>query len=596
MSDDLRKTGSMPAAKLIVAARPSLLVSAPAGAYKMPLPENGELTIGRSPECAICVDDTLISRNHAVLRVRDDASVLEVVDLESSNGTRVGERALVAHQPFAVNVGDVISLGATVIVVQAAWSGGRARQVWTHGYFAARVEDECARAEHGGRPFAVVRLRFEHTDPTLEDRLVQHVRPMDVLAAYAPGEYDVLVVDLDADEAERAAVVLAIALGNPRVGVACYPRDGRTPEALLARALPNELASNDRGASTVSASDDAVDEEGAIKKLEPLLRRVATSDLPTLILGETGVGKEVVARMIHQFSPRANGPYVCVNCAAIAETLLESELFGHEKGAFTGATHNKQGLLESADGGTVLLDEIGEMPLSLQVKLLRVLEQREIMKVGAVRPRSIDVRFLAATHRDLESEIARGRFRRDLYFRLAGIELLIPPLRKRIAEIAPLARRFAREAATRAGVKRGPDISDEAISILEGHGWPGNVRELRNVIERAVLLSSTGGRITAAHLPVEKMGAVHLQSPSERAVPIAPPRPPPSPGKVTTRLRAQTSEAVTLEERARVVAALRAARGNQTEAAKILGMSRRTLVSRLDEFELPRPRKDRDEP
>jgi two-component system response regulator AtoC len=594
--DDLRKTGQMPAANvtpLVASARPSLLVSGASGAYKMPLPD-GDLTIGRDAECTLRLDDPLASRKHATLRVGQKISI---VDHGSSNGTKVGGNSVPSNVDLEIGVGDVISIGSTVLVLQPAWSGGRARHIWTHGYFEARVEDECARAEHGGRHFAIVRLRFP-AGARAQDRLIAQVRPMDVVASYAPDDYEILIVDCDAHEAERLALELVRVLGGPEAGIACYARDGRTPEDLLARA--SQSTTRDSVASIPQVSAAARD--GAIRRLEPLLRRVATGALPALILGETGVGKEVVARFIHEWSPRADKPYVCVNCAAIAETLLESELFGHERGAFTGATHAKPGLLESANGGTVLLDEIGEMPFVLQAKLLRVIEQREVVRVGALQPRKINVRFLAATHRNLEAEIVRGRFRQDLYFRLAGIEILVPPLRDRVDEIAPLAISFAKDAAARLGVRRAPQISDEAVETLEGYGWPGNVRELRNVIERAVLLSSTGGRITTAHLPLEKMGTV-LPSPST----FVSPQPPPVaaarvevPVKVTTRLPATRPEDQTLNdaggaERKKIVDALRACSGNQTLAAKMLGISRRTLVSRLNEYDLPRPRKDRDD-
>jgi two-component system, NtrC family, response regulator AtoC len=285
-----------------------------------------------------------------------------------------------------------------------------------------------------------------------------------------------------------------------------------------------------------------------------------------LLLGETGTGKEVLAEVIHRASPRASKPLVRLNCAAMPEALLESELFGHEKGAFTGANATKPGLLETADGGTVFLDEIGELTAATQAKLLRVLEAREVQRVGALKPRPIDVRFLAATNRDLEAEVTRGRFRADLYYRLNGVSIMIPPLRDRVAEIEPFARRFIADAAAR--MKRTPPSLDgDALALLRSHQWPGNIRELKNAIERAVLLQ-TAGTITAAHLPVDKIKtSVRAPSPDPDA----------------------SVEPATEADRIRLV--LERCGGNQTKAALELGMSRRTLVNRLNDLGLPRPKK-----
>ena len=206
-------------------------------------------------------------------------------------------------------------------------------------------------------------------------------------------------------------------------------------------------------------------------------------------------------------SRRASGPLVVLNCAGLAETLIETELFGHEKGAFTGAARAKVGLLEAGNGGTVFLDEVGEMPLSLQPRLLRAIEAREVLPVGAVKPRPIDVRFIAATNRDLEAEVAQGTFRRDLFFRLNGIALAIPPLRERKDEIAALAETFVADACRESGRERPPTISAEAMGYILDYDWPGNIRELKNVIERALVLCD-GDEITSQFLPLDKMSDI----------------------------------------------------------------------------------------
>jgi two-component system, NtrC family, response regulator AtoC len=317
--------------------------------------------------------------------------------------------------------------------------------------------------------------------------------------------------------------------------------------------------------------------DAAMQKLHGLLDRVARSTLHVLILGETGVGKEVLAGELHRRSPRADRPFLRLNCAAISESLLESELFGYEKGAFTGAVTAKPGLLETASGGTVLIDEVGELSLPLQVKLLRVLEERQVLPVGGLRPRPIDARFLFATNRDLETEVAEGRFRQDLYFRLNGISLAIPPLRERLTELEPLASLFAAEAATREGRTRAPAFSEEALRLLRGHSWPGNIRELKNAVERALLLCQ-GETLLPEHFPEAKLR-------------LGPPRPQPdAEGEAVEVPKPSLRSEVAAAERRAIEDALESCAGNQTRAAKVLGISRRTLISRLQAYGLSRPR------
>lgn len=314
-----------------------------------------------------------------------------------------------------------------------------------------------------------------------------------------------------------------------------------------------------------------------------LARKAAQALLSVLLLGETGVGKEVLAQAIHKLSPRRDGPFVALNCAAISESLLEGELFGNERGAYTGANQARAGLLESANGGTVFLDEVGDLPLAVQVKLLRVLEERRVLRVGGRTPVPIDVRFVAATNRDLEGEASRGEFRTDLFFRLNGITITIPPLRERVSEILPLSLRFAEAAARQLG-RATPTLSQEAAEHLLRHGWPGNVRELKNVIGRAVVLS--GDEIGVDALPPSLVSRVRASTPPPSSR-VAPPQ---AGGGPDSHDRALRSELAALE-RQRIVEALERCHGNQTAAADLLGMSRRTLVSRLAEYDLPRPRK-----
>jgi two-component system, NtrC family, response regulator AtoC len=406
---------------------PRLLVLDHGNVTTYPLRE-GKLAIGRAEDCDIRIDRESISRRHSVVHVTGGR--IEIEDVGSSNGTRVGGRKLEPRVRVPVEPGDLLEFGGVSVLVQGALQ----------------------------------------------------------------------------------------------------------PESAARRT-------------------------NSMQRLRDVAERVARSEISVLLSGETGVGKEVFARRIHDLSVRAGRPFVPLNCGALTEQLLESELFGHEAGAFTGAKNTKPGLLETADGGTVFLDEVGEMPLSAQVKLLRVLEERKVRRVGGLAGRPIDVRFLSATNRDLRKEVAAGRFREDLYYRLNGITLAIPPLRERVAEIPALAAQFIEGAAQRAGVEP-PALSQDALVRLEAHAWPGNIRELRNLIERAVVLCGEG--------PIEPE---HLfADPSHELL---------------------DSDPGQMDDRTRILHALQQCAGNQTRAAKLLGMSRKTLGLKMDAFGIARPQKGR---
>ncbi len=315
-----------------------------------------------------------------------------------------------------------------------------------------------------------------------------------------------------------------------------------------------------------------------MKRLFALVQKLALSDIPVLVMGETGAGKEIVAAALHAWSARGDQRLVSINCAALSEALFESELFGYERGAFSGAYATKIGLLESAQGGTVFLDEIGELSLAMQAKLLRVLETRTLTRVGAVAERPIDVRIVGASNRNLEQDVAAGRFRQDLYFRLNAATVVVPPLRDRRLDVHPLARAFLEDSCAR--LARSPmSLSDDVLLRLAQHPWPGNVRELRNLMEY-VAATVQGDVVEERHLPARLGESAGAQAPPANgqgggASALSPP-------PVFRNLYDEIREL----ERTRLEQALAAAGGVRVKAAALIGMPLRTLVTKLKEHGL----------
>jgi Nif-specific regulatory protein len=359
---------------------------------------------------------------------------------------------------------------------------------------------------------------------------------------------------------ESLAGSIGVALEN----AALYERVKASEERLQAQvgALRRDLARRDRFTEMIGSG-------AAMREVFRLMESAAASPIAVLIEGETGTGKELVARGIHRASPRAEGPFVAVNCAALPETLLESELFGHRRGAFTGAQQDQRGFFEAASGGTIFLDEVGEMPPAMQAKLLRVLEDGAVTPVGDTRPRRVDVRAVAATNRDLAAEVAAGRFRSDLYYRLAAFPIRLPPLRERPEDIPLLADHMLAAAAVRHG-KRVAGIAPEAVELLLAFPWPGNVRELQNEMERAVALACEGEPITPGHLSGKLRGgdatARPVGPPADRTGPLRPAR--------------AAFEARYIRE------ALRQHGGNVSHAARALGLSRVMLQKKMKDYGL----------
>jgi two-component system response regulator AtoC len=362
---------------------------------------------------------------------------------------------------------------------------------------------------------------------------------------------------------------VALAVEAMKAGAADFlakPFDREEVLFVLDKAL--SAANEARASATAPASP--LGASPAMAEVRDTVRRSASSTATVLICGESGVGKEVVARAIHEASARKDAPFVKINCAAFPDSLLESELFGYEKGAFTGATQRKPGRIELAHGGTLLLDEIGDVPLTTQVKLLRVIQAKEVERLGGSQTVKVDVRFLAATHRDLRQLVERGEFRQDFYYRLNVIELVVPPLRQRPEDVALLARQFT-EAAAHGNGRSGTELDDGALELLLAQPWPGNVRQLENFIERLLVLSD-GPRLTRADVERE-LGRDAQRARASRAS---------SPSPSEPRLEEHRREA----ERKAILEALQRAAGNRSLAARLLGISRRTLYTKLGELEL----------
>jgi DNA-binding NtrC family response regulator len=434
------------------------------------------------------------------------------------------------------------------------------------GYSVAEAEDARAAAQALARgPFRLV----------LTDLRMPHGSGLDVLRASKSADPEVPVVLMTAygsiDEAVQA-------MKDGAHDFLQKPVDSNHLLLLIGRALEHSRLRTENVLLREEWSrrygfPRIVGESDAIRRAVSETQRVAATDTTVLLLGESGTGKELFARAIHHLSPRRDRALVAVNCAAIPETLIESELFGHERGSFTGATERRPGKFELASGGTIFLDEIGELPLNVQGKLLRAIEEKVVDRIGGRAPVPVDVRVVAATNRDLQSASEAGEFRRDLYFRLAVFPVRVPPLRERGEDVLLLARHFAAQLG-RELRKREATLSDEALLALRAHDWPGNVRELENAIERACILADSAV-LTPADLGLGTVGQ-HGAYAEDAGADF----------DLSGTLAEAAERAARVVERRKIADALRAHDGNKTRAAEELGVSYKTLLTKIKDYGL----------
>jgi transcriptional regulator with GAF, ATPase, and Fis domain len=626
--------------------------------FELPLRGGG---IGRGEGNLVQLTDPTVSRSHGLIELREGA--LAWIDDSGKPRTLINGAPPTVHR---LEAGDEIVLGATkmaflpvdgVAVTKA--SSHVTMEVSSSALFALTGRDDrprrllAALAQLGGRlrteaaagRDAVARAASDTARTALEAHRVFVLsagrRPAPVAASVGPGESaqlqipqelidkvmrgDVVTAETGANDGRRALIAAPVYGGGDEiVAVLWIDRKGgawQEADAQAASCIAQLTSAAWVGADTreqLAKRADALEEQlegpggqselvgrsAAAARVLEFVKRVGPSDATILLGGESGSGKEMVARAIHRASRRAKGPCVAVNCAALTESLIESELFGHEKGAFTGATEKKAGRFEMADRGTLFLDEVGELPLGLQTKFLRVLEERRFERVGGQKAIEVDVRVIAATNRDLAEMVRRGSFREDLFYRLSVIYTEVPPLRERLDDVPLLADHFLARFRHQAG-RRITGFAADAMAVMQRYHWPGNVRELRNAVERAIVLGDRD-QIQATDLPPQLLGT-SLPSVRTRNSPPTPPlgsaisqapaqplpvieQPPmvvvPVAATHGTGPRPPVARSLRDLEKEGILAALAATNGNKAQAAAILEIDRSTLYKKLKDYDI----------
>jgi DNA-binding NtrC family response regulator/pSer/pThr/pTyr-binding forkhead associated (FHA) protein len=545
----------------------TLIVFHGAAAHFVGLTEGKSVVVGRDPAADLCVSDQSLSRRHARFVLADGSVFVE--DLGSTNRTLLNGDAV--ERLEAMEPGDEVTMGDIVAAIHVRAPLAE-RPVGDHDRFLDALEAEVERCRTFGRSAALLMLRDAAPATHRAAALRQSLRSVDSLALYSAETLEVLLPETDAEGARS----IAERLGLP-AGLAICPESGTSAGALIdaccealrqaSTAAPIQIARSQRQRWARDAAPPAIPERSAaMSQLYDTVQRLSSSQIPVLILGETGTGKEVLARAIHDSSPRRGARMACINCGAIPATLVESILFGHERGAFTGATQSSKGMFEEASGGTVLLDEVGELSPAAQAALLRVLETKRISRVGSTKEIPADVRVIAATHRDLEAMAREERFRADLYYRLNAMTLRLPPLRERVEEIGPLAEVFI-EQANQANGRAVRGTEPQALRLLHQYSWPGNVRELRNAIERAVVIAR-GDQITVDDLPE----GVRTASSA---------RPPLIPTPTVEGEELDLRDLLQRYETQLIMTALERAKGDRNVASQLLKIPLRTLSHRI---------------
>ena len=550
-----------------------------------------ELRVGVDSEGHLLLGEEFPTERHAIL-VRRPSGVFV-----TGHGASIGDEPVTTER--RLEAGDVLRMGPCSVKGPPPTSSSPDAPIYDFVAFHARLEEEAERALRYGRPLSVSVFRItDHRsidDALVRRRVLDSVRRVDVVGWEQGTEVLLLSPETGEDvciPARRVATALKSLGLKIRAGVARFPRDGSDAHSLLISARAAVRSAPPGGVSELKEAcahkkigdETIVVLDPAMESLFSLIQDLAKADLPVLVVGETGVGKESVAHALHTWSPRHAAPMVSINCAAVPETLIESELFGHERGAFSGAVEARAGLFELAAGGTLLLDEITEASERVQAGLLRVIETRRVRRVGGSVEKPVDVRIVAATNRDPDEAIQSGRFRKDLYYRLAAAKLVVPALVERRAEILVLARWFLSRACERLG-RPTVEIGAGAARRLMLHTWPGNVRELKHVMEYAA--ATVHGRVVeASHLPDEIARDAAPWLARERrddgdgasATGLATTAP--------AKQRLTLAQEVTALERTRMTEALTAEGGNRTRAAALVGMPLRTFVAKVKKYEL----------
>jgi two-component system response regulator AtoC len=548
------------------------------------LRDGAPVVIGRSSPADVVCDDASLSRLHARLTWHEDG--IEIEDLRSTNGTFINSRRIERARAAGE---DSILLGGVAVHLHLPAVRDTNAPAEDMLEFTRHVASEIVRAKTFRRPLALVAARRvgNHGSGAWESLVRAAVRPVDRVVSAGS---DVLLVALSETPAtalrEWAERLQAAAPTPLLLGAAMYPEHASEEETLIAKALRTTRVQRNAGELVLATSSVAapaqpagvVVESPGMQRLYDLVARVARTTLPVLVRGETGVGKELIATELHARSARASGPIKAVNCAAIPANLTESVLFGHEKGAFTGATARAAGIFEQAHGGTVFLDEIGELPPQAQAALLRVLETRRVTRVGGAQDFGVDVRVVAATHRDLEAMVAEGTFRADLLYRLDAFTLDVPPLRERPEDVLPLASMFLSAAMARWGTPQ-LELAEAVRDVLVAYAWPGNVRQLRNTVERAAAIA-IGPSVTLADLPRALTSAAPRDD--ERSTIAGASRAP----VISASSAASLTERVESFEREVIREAMLWTSGNQSHAAELLRVPRRTLAHKVKRYGL----------